>query len=133
MGIKHEQESNARLIPMDPFPHLSQSGEREPPPYAYTPLTPTTSAPTSPVIPASKAVSVPRPVSPAQRTEMSTFRTLNSNDPLSTCDSRLADIILTNIILPRLRVGVLRYKDRESFEYVPRSKEDVLPRSSLAD
>jgi hypothetical protein len=122
MGAQHEQESNAPLIPMDPFPHLSNT-QHDPPPYEYMPLTPSRSAPTSPIIPPSKTVLVRPPVEPTQ-TPQPPIR-LNSLDPLSTCDARFAKIILNNIIIPRLRVGVLRYKDRESFEYVPKTKEDV--------
>ena len=55
------------------------------------------------------------------------IRVLDSRDPLSTCDTRFADIILANVIIPRLRVGVLRWKDRETFEFVPQTKEDVPP------
>jgi hypothetical protein len=125
MGAHHEQESNAPLIPMDPFPHLSNT-QRDPPPYQYMPLTPesTESAPTSPTIPASKTVLVPPPIQPAQTFADDPVR-LDSRDPLSSCDTRFANIILNNIILPRLRVGVMRYKDRESFEYVPKTKDDV--------
>ena len=129
MGIVNEEESNIPLNAMDSFSHTLQ---RDPPPYAYTPLTPQTeSSPSSPII-ASKTVLAPPPsdgphfsstsVTPAPATPL---RVLDSQDPLSTCDTRFADIVLKHIILPRLRVGVLRWKDRETFEYVPQTKEDV--------
>ena len=135
MGIVHEQETNVRLIPMDPYPTASQ---RDPPPYAYSPLTPEPeSSPSSPAInwktvlippPSDVSTSSPVPATPA--TEIPTaeipIRILDSRDPLSTCDARFADLVLTHIILPRLRVGVLRWKDRESLEFVPQTKEDVI-------
>jgi hypothetical protein len=53
----------------------------------------------------------------------------NSSDPLLASDARFADLILANVILPRLRVGILQYKDKESFEYMRQSKADVPPQS----
>ena len=138
MGILHEQETNSPQLTSDPFPHLPQ---RDPPPYAYSALTPTVSQPATP--PATP------PPAPVTSTEVKTVlvpptdldsardsqvlgtttelpvRVLDSRDPLSTCDARFADIILTHVIIPRLRVGVLRWKDRETFEFVPQTKEDV--------
>jgi hypothetical protein len=129
MGIVHQQETIVSLIPMDPLPTASQ---RDPPPYAYSPLTPESeSSPPSPPI-AGKTVLVPPPSEistsaiPATPATETPVRILDSHDPLSTCDTRFADLVLTHIILPRLRVGVLRWKDRESLEFVPRTKEDVI-------
>jgi hypothetical protein len=131
MGVVH-QETNAPLIPMDSLPPTPQ---RDPPPYAYTPLTPS-EPPSSPPPIAGKTVLVPPPsdllsppfslpATPATPAPTTSLRVLDAQDPLLTCDTRFADIVLTHIILPRLRVGVLRWKDRETFEYVPRTKEDV--------
>lgn len=135
MGIVHEQETGLLMIPMDLSPTASQ---RDPPPYAYSPLTPPPeSSPSSAPI-TGKTVLVPppsdissfSPIPATPATEVPTaevpVRILDSRDPLSTCDSRFADLVLTHIILPRLRVGVLRWKDRESLEFVPRTKEDVI-------
>ena len=121
----------------DPIPRLPQ---HDPPPYAYTPLTPTVSQPATPpaspppqsptegktilVPPQGESVRVSRILTAATRSEIP-VRVLSSCDPLSTCDARFADIILTHVIIPRLRVGVLRWKDRETFEFVPQTKEDV--------
>src|ERR1700738_2354618 len=128
MGIYHEQKSNAPFTPMDQFPHHTR--HQDPPPYAYEPLTPSTSAPTSPVIPRadSKTILVPPPrnfTPPPHVVAQSPLTALDPRNPLPTCDTRFANIILTNIILPRLRVGVMNWKDRETFEYVPQTKEDV--------
>ena len=132
MGFLHDQETNAPLMEMDPFPHIPQ---REPPPYAYTALSPTGSVPSSPTIPATKTILVPPPPPPSESTRSSQipntplsefpFRPLNSADPLTTCDAKFADIIMTHVILPRLRVGVLKWKDRETFEFIPQTKDDV--------
>jgi hypothetical protein len=131
MGFLNDQETNAPLMEMDPFPHIPQ---REPPPYAYTPLSPTASIPSSPTIPTSKTILIPPPPSESTRssqipnTPLSEFpfRPLNSADPLTTCDAKFADIIMTHVILPRLRVGVLKWKDRETFEFIPQTKDDVV-------
>ena len=135
MGIVHQQETNIRMIPMDPFPTASQ---RDPPPYAYSPLTPESdTSPSSPpitgktvLVPPPSEISTSSPIPATPATEIPTteipIRILDSHDPLSTCDSRFADLVLTHIIIPRLRVGVLRWKDRESLEFVPQTKEDVI-------
>lgn len=132
MGIVHEQETNAPMVPMEALPGSSQS---DPPPYAYTPLTPSES-PESPEPPmlGAKTVLVPPPsefglssnIPTTPATSENFARVLDSRDPLSTCDAKFADLVLTHVIIPRLRVGVLRWKDRETLEYVPRTKEDVL-------
>lgn len=129
MGIVHEQETNALVTSSDPFPHLPQ---RDPPPYVYAPLTPSSShcatpPVTPPPAPAMEAKTVLVPPPDATTPSQTAIRVLDSRDPLSTCDTRFADIILTHIILPRLRVGVLSWKDRETFEFVPQTKEDVSP------
>lgn len=131
MGIVHEQETNAPVNSNDPFPHLPQ---RDPPPYTYTILTPSTSASqlttppaTPPPAPATEVKTVLVPAPDTTTPSQNAIRALDSRDPLSTCDERFADVILTQIIIPRLRVGVLSWKDRETFEFVPRTKEDVCP------
>jgi len=132
MGIVHEQETNALVTSSDPFPHLPQ---RDPPPYVYAPLSPSTSSHratppvTPPPAPAMEVKTVLAPPPDATTPSQNAIRVLDSRDPLSTCDTRFADIILTQIILPRLRVGVLSWKDRETFEFVPQTKEDVFPRT----
>ena len=129
----------------------SNPQEEDPPAYAYDPQGPTppaTPAPTGKTVlvppPTPPRTISPFPVSSTSNTRVplaetpltipppsgAQLRTLDSRDPLSTCDARFADLILTHVIIPRLRVGVLRWKDRESLEYVPQTKEDVrLPRT----
>ena len=133
------------------IPIASHPREDDPPAYTYHPLS--SRGPTPPGTPdlTGKTILVPPPtpprtispalVSPLSNTRVplsatpttipalsgAELRTLDSRDPLSTCDARFADLILTHVIIPRLRVGVLRWKDRESLEYVPQTKEDVRP------
>jgi hypothetical protein len=126
MTVIHEQETG-NYVAMAP---LSQYSQHDPPPYAYSPLgqtdSPNAATPaggkTILVPPPSEIPSAPIPAAPVAE---SPLRLLDSHDPLSTCDARFADLILTHIILPRLRVGVLRWKDYESLEFVPQTKEDV--------
>src|SRR5271156_408989 len=140
MTVVQKQESG--LVPMD-----ANTPPHDPPPsYSYTPLSPTTSSmpvtpATSPPLspqprPNAKTVLVPQPLTPvpvvgtAAATEGRrpvVMTVLKEREPLTTCDSRFADLILTHVILPRLRVGVLKWKDMETFEYIPQTKDDVPP------
>ena len=132
---------------MTAFPETHQTdivAMSDPPPYAIHHLSsPALTPPGSPI--QTKTVLVPPPTPPPATSQVShapitlptttapaaakpvELRTLDSRDPLSTCDARFADLILEQVILPRLRVGVLRWKDRESFEFVPQTKDDVQP------
>jgi len=124
----------------------SNPQEEDPPAYAYhaqgptPPATPALTGKTVLVPPPTPPRTIsPVPLSPPSNTRVplagtpitiplpsgAELRTLDSRDPLSSCDARFADLILTHVITPRLRVGVLRWKDRESLEYVPQTKEDV--------
>ena len=138
MGAFHEQESNVPLVPMDTFPH-STTQHNDPPPYAYMPLSPVTSETSSP-IPRKSLLSPPPPefpfddsvaVSPSVIPTSSLATTLQ--DPLLQCDVKFSRLIIQKIILPRLRVGVLKWKDRETLEFYPQNKDDVdtLPSSFL--
>jgi len=143
MTVIQKQESG--LVPME-----ANNPHDPPPSYSYTPLSPTTSSmpvtpATSPPLspqphPNAKTVLVPQPITPVPaistvpRTEDRRpvmMNVLKERQPLSTCDSRFADLILTQAILPRLRVGVLKWKDRETFEYIPQTKDDVSSLSLL--
>src|SRR5579862_1212385 len=115
---RYEQETNAPMIPMDPF---SNPPIQDPPPYAYAPLTPESSRPSRSVSPYGKAVPSPPPSESIETSQIPstprTWQPYNSVDPLMLSDERFADIILKNVILPRLRVGIYKWKDRESFEF----------------
>ena len=143
MTVIQKQESG--LVPME-----ANNPHDPPPSYSYTPLsrttssmpvTPATSPPLSPQPrPNAKTVLAPQPITPVPvintvpRTEDRRpvmMNVLKERQPLSTCDSRFADLILTQAILPRLRVGVLKWKDRETFEYIPQTKDDVSSLSLL--
>src|SRR5207237_3450348 len=51
-------------------------------------------------------------------------------DPLLQCDAKFALLIVQQIILPRARVGVLKWKDRETLEFYPQNKDDVFPHAT---
>jgi hypothetical protein len=112
---------------------ISPLSAQDPPPYTYSRLSPD-EAPRPSTQVGGKTILVPHPAESVQSSSRMAaipvndthLRVLDSHDPLSTCDARFADLILTHMILPRLRVGVLRWKDRESLEYVPQTKEDVI-------
>ena len=60
----------------------------------------------------------------------------SSENPLPACDARFADLIFNRILMSRLRAGVLEGEDRETLEFVPRTRTDVLtsyPLVSMAD
>jgi hypothetical protein len=128
-------ETNVPMIPMDSF---GRNAFQEPPPYAYTPLSDDhaeSSAPTSPrfspvIKPVNANIPPPREsigTSQVPPTPSASAPAINSTDPLILSDERFAEIILTNVIQPRLRVGMFKWKDTESFEYLRQSKEDVSP------
>jgi hypothetical protein len=50
---------------------------------------------------------------------------INSEDPLTEKDARFAELIMMHVIQPRLRIGGLKWKDRNSFQYMRRTEEDV--------
>jgi len=118
-----------------------------PPSYEYTPL-----SMTSPSPPTSPAITPKTPISPHHSNTVYAVQSpeipptpisgtgpilgpvasslpppVRYPDPKSwpTCDAKFADVILANVILPRLRVGIFRDTDRKSFEYERRTKEDV--------
>ena len=131
MGALHEQESNAPLIPMDSFQHRDP-----PPPHAYTPLlSPVpSSSPSSPIPRKSILSPPPPPPSEGSPFDVSTVGPSASSslgtalqDPLLLCDAKFARLIVQQVILPRLRVGVLKWKDRETLEFYPQNKDDVPP------
>jgi hypothetical protein len=132
MGILHEQETSLPLLPMD-SPHPG-SQYNDPPPYAYTPLSPTASEPSdlSPrAMSPRKSILLPRPSLPDEApVPMVPVASLGTTlqDPLLQCDAKFAQLIVHKIILPRVRVGVLKWKDRETLEFYPQNQDDVLPR-----
>jgi len=134
----YEQETNIPMSRMGPLRNPSVS---EPPPYAYTPLTPeespepasprpgrlTKTAISPPPRPRSESVGSSSHIPPTPIILSNTMRPVNSTDPLVIRDEQFAQIIFEHVIQPRLRKGTLRGKDRESFHYISQTKEDVRP------
>ena len=102
MGNPHDQESNVPLL-TEPLPEL------DPPPYVYSEPGPSTSRTTGPTTQSGPGTTAP----------------MDSRNPIPACDARFADIVMTNIILPRLQVGVLQWEDRESLKYIRQTRSDV--------
>src|SRR5262245_26452457 len=134
MGAVHEANANAPVTPTEadpPLHHRPQSSPpHDPPPYIDPPLTPSSPEPSSPrhsVMNTGTPAFVPPPPPQSSTSTQVPSAQANSSDPLLASDARFADLILANVILPRLRVGILHYKDKESFEYMRQSKVDVSP------
>lgn len=136
MGVLREQETSLPLLEMaSPHPGTQYN---EPPPYAYTALvSPTASEPSSPepMSPrtgtgAGKSILLPPPEETPIVPITTNLRT-TLTDPLLQCDAKFAQLIVQKIILPRTRVGVLKWKDRETLEFYPQNKDDVFPPTNL--
>ena len=125
MGVLHEQDTSLPLLQMSSPRSSSQSNA--PPPYAYTPLSPTISEPSSPT--PRKSLLLPPPEGNPLLVPVTSQRTTLS-DPLLQCDAKFATLIIQQIILPRARVGVLKWKDRETLEFYPQNKDDVFPHAT---
>ena len=132
--VQYDQETNAPMISMDTLTYPSQT---DPPAYSYSALTPSSSRAGSPrLTPSTKVPLLPPPprnesvgtshIPRTPSTEGAAVLPNISIDPILSFDTRFAELIVSQIILPRLRVGVLRWKDRESFAYIPQSKDDVI-------
>src|SRR5271154_3642252 len=72
MGVVQEQETNAPLTPMDPFPQNANSNQHDPPPYVYTPVS--NSSPDSPARSPSPQMGKTVLVPPPQETSRPLYR-----------------------------------------------------------
>jgi len=131
---------------MIPMHSMSPEQRQDPPPYAYNPLsTPGESQPTSPILSeGGKTVLVPPPpttmttgTSPTEglRTPLLPPTLENStsgdaHDELLAKDEKFAELILTHIIIPRIRRDILKCRDHQSLEYIKKTSEDVSPPNS---
>lgn len=116
---------------------FGRTTQRDPPPYAYTSLSPPGSPPPqtkTPIEPPPRESTFsPIRDTPTTSAHVPTAATSevaqsinNSRERLLAQDARFADVVLTHIILPRARVGILRCKDKSSFAFVPQTEDDVL-------
>ena len=135
MGAQ-ERVSNEPLIPMNSMP--GGPTQRDPPPYAYSSLSPPRSPPpptkTSISPPPRESTFSPIPDTPATSSHVPTITPMTSELPQTVADSRqqllaqdarFADVILTHVVLPRARVGILRCKDKLSLALIPQTEDDV--------
>jgi len=140
-----DQISQEPLIPMNSLP--SGNPQRDPPPYAYSSLSPPRSPPppttkTSIAPPPRESTFSPIPDTPTTSTHIPTTpntqapttpthevprEIILSRERLLAQDARFADVVLTHIVLPRARVGILRCKDKTSFAFLPQTEDDVFP------
>ena len=131
-----ERNSNEPLIRMASMP--GGPTQRDPPPYAYTSLSPPGSPPrtkTHIAPPPRESTFSPIPPTPSTSTQVPTtpsnevVQSINgeSRERLQAQDARFADVVLTHIVLPRARVGILRCKDKSSFAFIPQTEDDVPP------
>jgi len=114
------------------------TAQRDPPPYAYSALSPPQSPPpttktiispppresTFSPIPDTPTTSSNVPATPAPSELPQTVT--ESRERLLAQDARFADVVLTHVILPRARVGILRCKDKSSFTFIPQTEDDVV-------
>jgi hypothetical protein len=135
MGAQ-ERVSNEPLIPMNSMP--GGPTQRDPPPYAYSSLSPPRSPPpptkTSISPPPRESTFSPIPDTPTTSSHVPTVTPMTSELPQTVADSRqqllaqdarFADVILTHVVLPRARVGILRCKDKLSLALIPQTEDDV--------
>ena len=134
MGAQ-ERVSNEPLIPMNSMP--GGPTQRDPPPYAYSSLSPPRSPPpttkTSISPPPRESTFSPIPDTPTTSSHVPTTPATSelpqtvteSRELLLAQDARFADVILTHVVLPRARVGILRCKDKLSFAFIPQTEDDV--------
>jgi hypothetical protein len=111
--------------------------QRDPPPYAYSSLSPPRSPPpttkTSISPPPRESTFSPIPDTPTTSSHVPTTPVTSelpqavteSRELLLGQDARFADVILTHVVLPRARVGILRCKDKLSFAFIPQTEDDV--------
>lgn len=138
MGAQ-DRISNEALIPMNSMP--GGNTQRDPPPYPYSSLSPprsppptTTPSKTSIAPPPREATFSPIPDTPSTSTRVPTTTAASevphnvvlSRERLLAQDARFADVVLTHVILPRAKVGILRCKDKSSFAFIPQTEDDVI-------
>ena len=104
MGNPDTEESTVPLL-------ANLLPERDPPPYVSSENVPSAS----------------RDIGPLADTGPGMTPPMDSRNPIPACDARFADIVMTNIIAPRVQVGVLQWEDNETLKYIRQTGNDVFP------